>query len=244
MPKQLKSRTYQDFLDELQARISSTPINLDGWMIKNAIHRSIRKLNEICNNVRCVLFENMKSSRIDVTELDIDEVATIYTSGNLGGGGGFLNNILPELGDIGLPLILGAGGMKYTNLSGIADYLIVRTNLNILMRKLGKSTLDWELYNVGDKHILQFPQVYNNVLVFYWPYLNEENGAWEFWPREWEFVIEFAWKEICKRSNESLMAASPLGVHSEAKQLYDVYTKEQDELVKNFVESGVITFVG
>ena len=244
MPKQLRNKTITNILDELQARISSTPLNLDEWMIKSAVQRAIRKMNEICNNVRCVLFEKMTSSRVDVTELDIDEVATIYTSGNLGGGGGFLNNILPELGDIGLPLILGAGGMKFVNLSGIVDYLIIRTNLNILMRKLGKSKLDWELYNIGDKQILQFSQAYANVLVFYWPYLNEENNSWDLWPREYEFVVEFAWKEICKRSNESLMAATPLGVNSEARQLYDIYTKEQDDLVKAYNDSGLITYVG
>jgi hypothetical protein len=243
--KRLRIKTYQNFYDDLMARITNTPLQLNEYMIKQAVLDAVRQLNEKVYYPRVVLFTNT-GVEVDVSKYDIDSILNVFVSQETMK----LNMILPEVGM--LPLILGATGLTGTNLDNITDYLILKGNLNTMFRQLGYG-VDYQLYQIPEsednpkgKDILRFNQNYRYAVVSYLPFIDAEDEelSWKMWDREYQFTREYAWALINYRSAQSLFASSPLGVYKEAENLAKFWLEELNRLDKEFNDESVHFFVG
>jgi hypothetical protein len=203
-------------------------------MIKKAIKRAIRKVDEQAAINRFMYVEN-PPTKLPISDTDIDQVSDIFISQEQQ----LLNNLLG--GDIGLlPLLQGSMGWKAFNITGVTDYLIMKGTLNALYRRLNP-LFDWQVWELNNRErFIQFPTNFREIVIAYIPEFDEDKEEWAFYNTEWDFVEEFAWAEICKRSAEALMAATPLGVNTEAVALFDKYTQIQEKLVKDFHDSSPI----
>jgi len=225
----LKDRTVIAIEDEIRTRKTKFAMVADNAEITQAISRAIRILNDIVHNPRnLILLE--AGPEIDLTTAKVDEILKVTFSDNK-----FPNSILPEVGL--LPLLTNSSG--FTNLESIADYLIVKGTLNILMRQM-RSSPDYEYY----PPILRLNGKFRIVSIEYLPYLDPTEESWEMFENEYRFILDYAWADLNIINSEAMASASLLGVGKEAIELAKYWEGKKTELQKKFEDSGVIDYVG
>ena len=216
------------------------PIVLDPSDFELQLERAIRKLDESLYNPRSVILTRADNGNIDVTALQIDEINTVYYSqdsmSSLMGG--------LDLG-VGMMPILSAQMMPLSSLESMVDYLILKTVMNMIQRKM-LNTFDYTLLPM-DVNGHQYLQVRNPGSLFwveFLPYINPSDTVWELYEHEYQFVLELAYAYICHANVEAQAQVSILGVGKEAIQLVQYWNDKIDKILKEFSDTEIISYIG
>ena len=216
------------------------PIVLDPSDYSLQLERAVRKLDELMYNPRSVIFSNAESGFVDVTALHMDEITAVYYSqdsiSTLMGG--------LDLG-VGIMPILTSQMMPLTALDSMIDYLIIKSIMNSVQRKM-MNAWDYTLLpmNSDGKQFLQIKNTGNLFWCEYLPYLDPKADVWEMFENEYSFVIELAFAYICSAQIEATMMVTILGVGREAANLSSYWDKKIETIIKEFTDSSIINYVG
>lgn len=171
---------------------------------------------------------------VDVTPYKIDVINNAYYKDTLNDQ---VDVVLPEVGL--LPLIL--GGNTFANLSSIADYLALRSNLNMMNRQFELDG-DYELWPI-DEEGRQLLQVKNkNIMrIEFLPNIDRYAEEWYFYDFEYAALKDVLF-DMCNLFNaEHLMSAEALGVGKEPENLAKYWQAKLDKDKKEFQDKVLIT---
>ena len=173
---------------------------------------------------------------IDVTPYKIDVINNAYYKDTFEDG---LNTILPEVGL--MPYILGA--QNFTSLSSIADYLALRTNLNLMSRQLEMDG-DYELWPVDEKG-RQLLQVKNDkiIRIEYLPNIDRYADSWYLYDHEYAALKEILFDRCNLFNAEMQLSATSLGVGKEAQTLTTYWSQKLEKDQKAFTDMSLVTYL-
>ena len=173
---------------------------------------------------------------VDVTDLKIDVINNVYYQDTFNES---INTILPEVGL--LPLI--CGNKHFTTLGSIADYLILKSNLNMMGRQL-ESDGDYELFPQDEtgKRLLQLR---NKALtrIEFLPFIDRDSEEWYLYDEEYSALKNVMYCICNIRNYEQIMSAQTLGVSKEASNLIDYWDKKLEATKKEFQDKVLINYI-
>jgi hypothetical protein len=216
------------------------PLLLDDSDFALQVDRAVRSLDERLFNPRSIIFTDASNGQVDVTSLQIDEICACYYSSDnseslLGG---------MDLGIGVLPLI-SSQMMPVSTLDSMVDYLILKSVLNGMRRKM-LNTNDYALLplTADGRQILQVRNPGNLFWVEFLPFIRPEADSWSLFENEYSFLLELAFCYIGHANAESVVQASLLGVSKEAMALVQYWDSKIEKLLKGWDESSLINFIG
>ena len=235
----LKKYTKKQILTEGDHRFKKIAQTLDEEDLEDMLQQSLSWLDQAIFTPRAILFkpEDVMGYKggcfIDVTPYKIDVINNVYYADDQE----YMGNIFfPELGI--MPFISGG---SYINISNVADYLSLVSNLNEIRRQTEMDG-DYELWPV-DELGRQLLQVKNNkiIRVEYLP--NIDRDATEWWLYDYEYAsLKDVLFDKCNIFNyEQLMSAQALGVSKETTNLVEYWSKKLEADKKEFHDKSLVT---
>ena len=236
----LRVRNKESIISDLKARTSKMPIVLDPSDYVLQLERAVRKLDELVFNPRSIVFTNASDGIVDVTALHVDEICAVYYS--LEPGASLLGDL--DLG-IGVMPIISSQMMPLSSLDSIADYLIIKTIINHLQRKM-MNCFDYTLLplTADGRQLLQIRNPGKFFWVEYLPYLDPSASSWTMFENEYSFLFELAFAYVGYANIEITMQAAMLGVGKESATLLTYWDNKIKELIKEFQDSSLINYMG
>jgi hypothetical protein len=225
-----KTRKLDDLSAYIAGRADKFSMQMDSDDVLEIGRTSIRILNEEVNHPRILVLQNPSRST-DLTLAGVDTICYVKFSNES-------TLVDPFVGSFGLLPLLSRGS-PYASVDGIAEFVIMKGNLNALSRHL-KTVADWEYY----APTLVLNGEYHLVCVEYLPYLDADLAEWIVNDIEWSFLIEYTWALLNLRSNESLMSAAFLGVDGGSEKAVTYWEGKVKEILEKFKKGGVLTYVG
>jgi hypothetical protein len=225
-----KTRTLDELSAYIAKRADKFSMQMDSDDVLEIGRTAIRTLNEEVNHPRILILQNPQRNT-DLTEAMVDTINYVKFSNES-------TLIDPFVGSFGLLPLLSRGS-PYAAVDGIAEFIIMKGNLNALSRQL-KTMPDWEYYPPN----LVLNGEYHLVCVEYLPYLDADLSEWVVNDIEWSFLIEYTWALLNLRSNESLMSGAFLGVDGGSEKAVGYWNDKVKELLEKFKKGGVLTYVG
>ena len=238
----LKKYTKEQILNECKQRFSKIASLLDEEDYLDRLEQSITWLDQAIFAPRAIVFEpkDVISYKggcfIDVSAYKIDVINNAYYADTFDDQ---LNTILPEVGL--MPYILGA--QTFTSLSSVADYLALRTNLNLMSRQLEMDG-DYELWP-ADSEGRQLLQVKNNkiIRIEFLPSLDRAADEWTLYDFEYAALKDILFDKCNLYNAELQLSATSLGVGKEAQTLTTYWQNKLDKDVKEFQEKALVTYI-
>jgi hypothetical protein len=216
------------------------PLLLDHSDFVLQVDRAVRRLDERLFNPRSIIFTDASNGQIDVTALQVDEICACYFSSDstesmLGG---------MDLG-VGVLPVISSQMMPISSLDSMVDYLILRSVINSMRRKM-LNTTDYALLplTADGRQILQVRNPGKLFWVEFLPFLRPEDDSWNLFENEYSFLVELAFCYIGHANAESVVQASLLGVSKEAMALVQYWDTKTEKLFKEWDESSLINFIG
>lgn len=235
----LKKYTKEQILTEGNNRFKKIASMLDKEDLEDMLQQALSWLDQAIFTPRAILFkpEDVMSYNggffIDVTPYKIDVINNVYYANEQE----YLGNIFfPELGI--MPFISGG---SYINLSNVADYLSLVTNLN-LIRRHTEMDGDYELWPI-DEQGRQLLQVKNNniIRIEYLPNIDRNAEEWYLYDYEYAALKDVLF-DMCNIFNyEQLMSAQSLGVSKETTNLVEYWSKKLEADKKEFHDKSLVT---
>ena len=220
----LKKYTKKQILTEGDHRFKKIAQTLDEEDLEDMLQQSLSWLDQAIFTPRAILFkpEDVMGYKggcfIDVTPYKIDVINNVYYADDQE----YMGNIFfPELGI--MPFISGG---SYINISNVADYLSLVSNLNEIRRQTEMDG-DYELWPV-DEQGRQLLQVKNNKIIRIEYLPNLDRDATEWWLYDYEYAsLKDVLFDKCNIFNyEQLMSAQALGVSKETTNLVEYWNKK------------------
>lgn len=235
----LKKYTKEQILTEGNNRFKKIASMLDKEDLEDMLQQALSWLDQAIFTPRAILFkpEDVMSYNggffIDVSPYKIDVINNAYYASEQE----YLGNIFfPELGI--MPFISGG---SYINLSNVADYLSLVTNLN-LIRRHTEMDGDCELWPI-DEQGRQLLQVKNNniIRIEYLPNIDRDAEEWYLYDYEYAALKDVLF-DMCNIFNyEQLMSAQSLGVSKETTNLVEYWSKKLEADKKEFHDKSLVT---
>ena len=235
----LKKYTKEQILTEGNNRFKKIASMLDKEDLEDMLQQALSWLDQAIFTPRAILFkpEDVMNYNggffIDVSPYKIDVINNVYYASEQE----YLGNIFfPELGI--MPFISGG---SYINLSNVADYLSLVTNLN-LIRRHTEMDGDYELWPI-DEQGRQLLQVKNNniIRIEYLPNIDRNAEEWYLYDYEYAALKDVLF-DMCNIFNyEQLMSAQSLGVSKETTNLVEYWSKKLEADKKEFHDKSLVT---
>lgn len=235
----LKKYTKEQILTEGNNRFKKIASMLDKEDLEDMLQQALSWLDQAIFTPRAILFkpEDIMGYNggffIDVSPYKIDVINNVYYASEQE----YLGNIFfPELGI--MPFISGG---SYINLSNVADYLSLVTNLN-LIRRHTEMDGDYELWPI-DEQGRQLLQVKNNniIRIEYLPNIDRNAEEWYLYDYEYAALKDVLF-DMCNIFNyEQLMSAQSLGVSKETTNLVEYWSKKLEADKKEFHDKSLVT---
>lgn len=235
----LKKYTKEQILTEGNNRFKKIASMLDKEDLEDMLQQALSWLDQAIFTPRAILFkpEDVMNYNggffIDVSPYKIDVINNVYYASEQE----YLGNIFfPELGI--MPFISGG---SYINLSNVADYLSLVTNLN-LIRRHTEMDGDYELWPI-DEQGRQLLQVKNNniIRIEYLPNIDRNAEEWYLYDYEYAALKDVLF-DMCNIFNyEQLMSAQSLGVSKETTNLVEYWSKKLEVDKKEFHDKSLVT---
>lgn len=238
----LKKYTKEQILTEGNNRFKKIASMLDREDLEDMLQQSLSWLDQTVFTPRAVIFntEDVISYKggwfIDVSRMKIDVINNVYYKDTFDEQ---LNTILPEVGLI--PFIV--GGNTFNSISSVADYLALRSNLNMMNRQL-RFNGDYELWPV-DEEGRQLLQVKNNniIRVEFLPNIDRDAEEWYLYDFEYTALKDILFDKCNIFNYEKVMSAQTLGISKESTNLLDYWTKKLEEDKKEFTDKSLVTYL-
>ena len=236
----LKKYTKEQILTEGNNRFKKIASMLDKEDLEDMLQQALTWLDQVIFTPRAILFkpDDIMMYKggwfVDVTPYKVDVINNAYYQDTFDEQ---LNTILPEVGL--MPFIV--GGNTFNSLSSIADYLELRSNLNMMSRQLELDG-DYELWPV-DEEGRQLLQVKNNHLIRieYLPNIDRNAEEWYLYDYEYGALKDVLF-DMCNIFNyEQLMSAQSLGVSKETTNLVEYWSKKLEADKKEFHDKSLVT---
>ena len=235
----LKKYTKEQILTEGNNRFKKIASMLDREDLEDMLQQALSWLDQAIFTPRAILFkpEDVMNYNggffIDVSPYKIDVINNAYYASEQE----YLGNIFfPELGI--MPFISGG---SYINLSNVADYLSLVTNLN-LIRRHTEMDGDYELWPI-DEQGRQLLQVKNSniIRIEYLPNIDRNAEEWYLYDYEYAALKDVLF-DMCNIFNyEQLMSAQSLGVSKETTNLVEYWSKKLEADKKEFHDKSLVT---
>lgn len=235
----LKKYTKEQILTEGNNRFKKIASMLDREDLEDMLQQALSWLDQAIFTPRAILFkpEDIMGYNggffIDVSPYKIDVINNVYYASEQE----YLGNIFfPELGI--MPFISGG---SYINLSNVADYLSLVTNLN-LIRRHTEMDGDYELWPIDEqgRQLLQVKD--NNIIrIEYLPNIDRNAEEWYLYDYEYAALKDVLF-DMCNIFNyEQLMSAQSLGVSKETTNLVEYWSKKLEADKKEFHDKSLVT---
>lgn len=235
----LKKYTKEQILTEGNNRFKKIASMLDKEDLEDMLQQALSWLDQAIFTPRAILFkpEDVMGYNggffIDVSPYKIDVINNVYYASEQE----YLGNIFfPELGI--MPFISGG---SYINLSNVADYLSLVTNLNLIRRQTEMDD-DYELWPI-DEQGRQLLQVKNNniIRIEYLPNIDRNAEEWYLYDYEYAALKDVLF-DMCNIFNyEQLMSAQSLGISKETTNLVEYWSKKLEADKKEFHDKSLVT---
>lgn len=238
----LKKYTKTQIITEMKQRLKKIAKILDAEDFEDMLQQSLTWLDQAIFTPRAILFkpDNVMQYKggwfVDVTSYKIDVINNAYYQDSFDEQ---LQTILPEVGL--MPFIV--GGNTFNSLSSIADYLELRSNLNMMNRQLELDG-DYELWPI-DEQGRQLLQVKNNKLIRieYLPNIDRDAEEWYLYDFEYAALKDILFDKCNIFNYEQLMSAQALGVSKETTNLVEYWNKKLEADEKKFHEKSLVTAI-
>ena len=238
----LKKYTKEQILTEGNNRFKKIASMLDREDLEDMLEQSLSWLDQTVFTPRAVIFktEDVISYKggwfIDVSRMKIDVINNVYYRDTFDEQ---LNTILPEVGL--MPFIV--GGNTFNSISSVADYLALRSNLNMMNRQL-RFNGDYELWPV-DEEGRQLLQVKNNniIRIEFLPNIDRDAEEWYLYDFEYATLKDILFDKCNIFNYEQIMSAQTLGISKESSNLLDYWTKKLEEDKKEFTDKSLVTYL-
>ena len=238
----LKKYTKNQILTEAKQRFNKIASLLDDEDYVDMMEQTMSWLDQSIFTPRAIIFKPEDvilyngGYFIDVTGYSIDVINNAYYKDTFEDS---LNTILPEIGL--MPYILGA--QTFTSLSSVADYLALRTNLNLMSRQLGIDG-DYELWPV-DENGRQLLQVKNNniIRIEFLPSIDRQAESWSLYDFEYSAVKDILFDKCNLYNAEMQMSASALGVAKEITNVINYWKEKLANDIKEFQDKSLVTYI-
>jgi len=238
----LKKYTKEQILTEGNNRFKKIASMLDTEDLEDMLQQSLSWLDQTVFTPRAVIFEpdniiNYKGGWfIDVSNFKIDVINNVYYRDTFDEQ---LNTILPEVGL--MPFIV--GGNTFNSISSVADYIALRSNLNMMNRQL-RFNGDYELWPL-DENGRQLLQVRNNniIRIEFLPNIDRDANEWYLYDFEYAALKDILFDKCNIFNYEQIMSAQTLGVSKESSNLVDYWTKKLEADKKEFTDKSLVTYL-
>lgn len=238
----LKKYTKEQILSECKRRFDKIASLLDEEDYVDMLEQSVSWLDQSIFAPRAVVFEPKDVMTykggcfIDVSAYKIDVINNAYYKDTFDDQ---LNTILPEVGL--MPYILGA--QTFTSLSSVADYLALRTNLNLMSRQLELDG-DYELWP-ADSEGRQLLQVKNNniIRIEFLPSLDRNDSSWTLYDFEYAALKDVLFDKCNLLNAEMQMSATTLGVGKEIANVINYWKDKLEKDIKEFQDKALVTYI-
>ena len=199
----LKTYLRTDVVNVLKNRGRAFASMMDDTDLSDIISACIRKLDETLTSPRDLIITQY-SKVVDLSQEGVDEICTVFFSGNT------TLAASPVGAEVGLlPFIMRGAGMA--NFSNVIEFLQMKATLNIMNRQL-RTAPDYEYR--GGKIYFNIP--FGTVDIEYLPYLDGNADQWDFYQMEYDYFIERCWCMLNLRNAEAQMSAVTLGLGEKA----------------------------
>ena len=235
----LKKYTKEQILTEGNNRFKKIASMLDKEDLEDMLQQALSWLDQAIFTPRAILFkpEDVMGYNggffIDVSPYKIDVINNVYYASEQE----YIGNIFfPELGI--MPFMSGG---SYINLSNVADYLSLVSNLNLIRRQTEMDG-DYELWPI-DEQGRQLLQVKNNniIRIEYLPNIDRNAEEWYMYDYEYAALKDVLF-DMCNIFNyEQLMSAQALGVSKETTNLVEYWSKKLEADKKEFHDKSLVT---
>jgi len=238
----IKKYTREQILTEGNNRFKKIASMLDKEDLEDMLEQSLSWMDQVVFTPRSLLFkpDNVMMYNggyfIDVSPYKIDVINNVYYQDVFDEQ---LNTVLPEVGL--MPFIF--GGNTFNSISSVADYIALRTNLNMMNRQL-RLDGDYELWPI-DEQGRQLLQVKNNkmIRVEYLPNIDRNATEWYLFDFEYAALKDVLF-DLCNIFNyEQLMSAQTLGVGKETENLAKYWQDKLDKDKKEFQDKVLVTSI-
>lgn len=238
----LKKYTKEQILSECKRRFDKIASLLDEEDYVDMLEQSVSWLDQSIFAPRAVVFEPKDVMTykggcfIDVSAYKIDVINNAYYKDTFDDQ---LNTILPEVGL--MPYILGA--QTFTSLSSVADYLALRTNLNLMSRQLELDG-DYELWP-ADSEGRRLLQVKNNniIRIEFLPSLDRKDSSWMLYDFEYAALKDVLFDKCNLLNAEMQMSATALGVAKEITNVINYWKEKLEKDIKEFQDKALVTYL-
>ena len=238
----LKKYTKEQILTEGNNRFKKIASMLDKEDLIDMLQQALSWLDQAIFTPRAILFkpEDVIGYNggffIDVSPYKIDVINNVYYKDNFEE---YLQTILPEVGL--RPFIV--GGNTFSSLTSVADYLSLKSNLNMMIRQFELDG-DYELWPI-DENGRQLLQVKNNniIRIEYLPNIDRNDTEWYLYDYEYASLKDVLF-DMCNIFNyEQLMSAQALGVSKETTNLVEYWNKKLENDKKEFTDKSLVTYL-
>lgn len=235
----LKKYTKEQILNEGAARFKKIARILDPTDIEDMLQQALSWLDQAIFTPRAILFKpedviNYNGGCfIDVSQYKIDVINNAYYASEQE----YMGNIFfPELGI--MPYISGGSTI---NLSTVADYLELVTNLNLIRRQTQMDG-DYELWPI-DEQGRQLLQVKNNkiIRIEYLPNIDRDAEEWYLYDFEYASLKDVFYDLGNLFNYEQVMSAQVLGVGKETENLAKYWQDKLEKDKKEFHDKALVT---
>lgn len=236
----IKKYTREQILTEGSNRFKKIARMLDKEDLEDMLEQSLSWMDQVVFTPRSLLFKPddvmlyKGGYFIDVSPYKIDVINNVYYQDVFDEQ---LNTVLPEVGL--MPFIF--GGNTFNSITSVADYIALRTNLNMMNRQL-RLDGDYELWPI-DEQGRQLLQVKNNkmIRVEYLPNIDRNATEWYLFDFEYAALKDVLF-DLCNIFNyEQLMSAQTLGVGKETENLAKYWQDKLDKDKKEFQDKVLVT---
>lgn len=238
MLSSLKKYTKEQILTEGNNRFKKIASMLDKEDLEDMLEQSLSWLDQAIFTPRALLFkpEQIISYKggcfIDVTPYKIDVINNVYYSSEQE----YIGNIFfPELGI--MPYLYSGASI---NLSNVADYLALVSNLNMIRRQTEMDG-DYELCPV-DENGRQLLQVKNKniIRIEFLPNIDRDAEEWYLYDFEYAALKDVLFDKCNIFNAEQLMSAQTLGVGKEAENLAKYWQDKLEKDKKEFHDKALV----
>ena len=237
----LKKYTKEQILTEGNNRFKKIASMLDKEDLIDMLQQALSWLDQAIFTPRAILFKSEDVMNynggwfIDVSPYKIDVINNVYYSSEQE----YMGNLFfPELGI--MPYISGGTTIDLTK---IADYLGLVTNLNLIRRQTQMNG-DYELWPIDEqgRQLLQVksPRI---IRIEYLPNIDRNDNEWYLYDYEYASLKDVLF-DMCNIFNyEQIMSAQTLGVSKESSNLLDYWSKKLENDKKEFNDKSLITAI-
>ena len=238
----LKKYTKEQILTEGNNRFKKIASMLDREDLEDMLQQALSWLDEAVFTPREMFIDSDQiigykgGFFVDVTNQKIDVINNVYYEDTFGEQ---VNVLFPELGM--LPFISNSGGI--TSLSTVADYISLKSNLNMINRQMEMDG-DYELWprDEDGRQLLQV-KTKGKLRVEFLPSIDRDDEFWYLYDYEYAALKDILF-DMCNLFNaEMQMSAQALGVGKESQAVAQYWQEKLNKDKEEFHNKSLVTYI-